>query len=79
MLKEYNDTQKNTTTLIKHFIETLFVRIENRLKASLKKISGVGTLFKTLMDNTHYFEKEKGVFVILEELQLSRLYDRVSH
>ena len=61
-------------SVTKHFIETLFVRIEQRLKASLQKIIGVANLFKLIMDNSHYYEKEKNVLNILAELQFTRLY-----
>ena len=61
-------------SVIKHFIETLFVRIEQRLKASLKKIVGVSALFKLIMDNSHYYEKEKNVLAVLADLQTTRLY-----
>lgn len=60
-------------SVTRHFIESLFLRIEQRLKASLKKMSGVAALFKIILDNTHYFEKERSVAAVLQELQQSRL------
>lgn len=74
VLKEFNESQKNTIMVTRHFIETLFLRIEQRLKASLNKINGVVSLFKLIMDNTHYFEKERNLGLILQGLQKSRLY-----
>lgn len=74
VLKEFNESQKNTIMVTRHFIETLFLRIEQRLKSSLDKINGVVNLFKLIMDNTHYFEKERNMAGILQGLQKSRLY-----
>ena len=74
VLKEFNESQKNTIMVTRHFIETLFLRIEQRLKSSLGKINGVVNLFKLIMDNTHYFEKERNMASILQGLQKSRLY-----
>ena len=73
VLKEFNESQKNSMTITRHFVETLFLRIEQRLKASLKKMNGVASLFKVIMDNTHYFETERNVASLLAELQQSRL------
>ena len=76
VIKDFNENQKNNATIIKQFIEALFVRIEQRLKASLAKIKGVTNLFTLISDNSHYFEKEKSVLQTLTELQVSRLYGK---
>ena len=77
MLKKLNESQKYTIMVTTHFIETLLLYIEQRLKSSLDKINGVVNLFKLSMNNIYYFEKERNMAGIQQGLQKSRLYQRV--
>ena len=61
ILKKPHEIQQNTIKVTRHFIETLLLHIEQRLKSSLDKINGVVNLFKLSMDNTHHFEKERNM------------------
>lgn len=65
MLKEWNEDQKKSVVILKHFIEKMFERVEKRLKVSYLKVTKMIELFRTLLVDEHFYVREKRILDLI--------------